>query len=335
MMRNSRICILSIILLLPISIKGCLYVNRPCSSTTNLGQTCNSDRVYFHSGISPNKLCIDNSWQIVHQSTFSNCYEIKKDDNSAVDGYYQIVDTNGDNRITYCLDMGGSEGGFTRIYDVKNRVVSRSCLSANIPDVHIDYKKLYFIDKGNTVFDYYDGSSTAWTHSAFPTNALSLRFNTTDYNFTPIIHGRSFPGGHVGIPRTDIYDSVTTGRPCRHSNTHMPNICLSRFKMHIPDKKVKLTRISDLETLGNNCGDNKYIHNFYIYGGNCESQCNTCSTPNICLSCDLLCPTVNGGSSGTCVGNCDACLIQGKPSYKSSTEDKCFGIYIYIYTYII
>ena len=317
-MRNFRICIiLSIILLLPISIKGCLYVNRPCSSTTNLGQTCNSDRVYFHSGISPNKLCIDNSWQIVHLSTFSNCYEIKKYDNSAVDGYYQIVDTNGDNRITYCLDMGGSEGGFTRIFDVNKQEMGGNCVWEDIPDIHIEYNKLYFIDKGNTIIDYYRGSPTHYTGSGFPTIYISLVFNSTYYHFTPILSG-GLPGGQIGIPRADLYATAGIG-PCQHEGTVINGACFSRFKIHIPGLNMKLTRFTHRETIQNSCGDNKYVHNLYIYGGNCEPQCNTCSTPNIYLSCNLLCPTVNGGSTGICIGNCDACLIQGKLSYLSST----------------
>ena len=243
------------------------------------------------------------------------------------------------------MSGGGTDGPYTRIHDVKNNIYNNICAGSIINDIGINYNKIYFIDKGNTLIDYSTTAGTLCTSEGFPTSLLRFKFNSTYFYFTPLLDielGTAAP--ILGIPRGDIYETidVTSGsRLCDLcDNIQLTDVCFSQFKMHVPAQGLRLNLITDRETYENSCADDKYIYDFYIYVGNCHSDCLTCLGVTECLSCyappqpSKLCPLVDGGDIGSCVSACTLCTIIGENTYEKAGEDKCYSNIIYIYIYI-
>ena len=234
--------------------------------------------------------------------------------------------------------MGQPDGPFTRIHDVKEEEFNGVCGGVAINDLGMSYNKLYFEDKGTSLIDYDAGSNPNCDSRGFSTSYMSLRLNSTYYYFNPILtafpwldHAGESPG--MGIPRDQIYETTDVksgGMSCNVcDNIELNDICFSKFKLHMPDEDLHINKITDIETENNNCGNNKYIYDFYLYVASCHSNCLTCLGVSQCLTCysalPKLCPTVDGGSSGACTSTCNLCTIIGENTYEVIAEEKCYS----------
>ena len=322
---------------------ACAYFNRPCQEKAEgEAATCNGDTTIVRpTGTGSKQFCVDSSWHPLTETSLSNCVEIKLQTPTAADGYYLITPSGGDT-ITYCLGMSQPDGPFTRIFDVRMQYSSPTIHNLTINDMNVEYKKLYFVDKGTSYIDYADGGNDRWKGSGFGTYYMLLRMDTMFYYFTPL-HSNSYlrlsshaESPKTEFPRSQLYDQIVTSRVCMVSDDHVANICYNSFKMHLPVPEVHLNLFTDLETInGNTYNGNAYSYYFYIYGGSCNSSCITCAGRNECLSCtsgNLHCPSVSSSPlTGNCDSDCSACQIGGKNSFPVSSI-LCQGkLYIYIY----
>ena len=326
--------------------EGCKYLNRVCTDTlSNPG--CTGEEVYVKPTSSRDEICIDGTWQQITNYNdlyvISSCYEINNQLPSLTDGFYYIK-TATEYTITYCLGTSLIDGPFTRIYDIAEHI-STGCAGENdVNDLGMSYNKLYFVDKGNTISDLNINNPGVETTAGFSTSLLSFVFNNTYYYFTPTLHfDHSVESPKISILRNELFDRVDVISPPRNApcidptSGNLPNICFSEFKMHLPQPTLSLSKITDVEITGGGCTDNEYKYDFDIYVGNCHSDCSTCLGSSQCLTCypslPKLCPTVDGGLTGSCKSSCDLCTIDAKNTYENITEHKCYSNYIYIYIY--
>ena len=324
---------------------ACAYFNRQCQEVAQgAAATCNGPFTIVRPTGSGKEFCVDDNWHTLTETSQPNCVEIKLQTPTAADGYYLITPSGGDT-ITYCLGMSQPDGPFTRIFDVRMQYSSPTIFNLTINDMNVDYKKLYFVDKGTSYIDYSDSGVDRWRGCGFPTYFMLLRMNTMFYYFTPL-HSNNYIklSSHAEFPKTPIprdqlYGKIVTSRVCKVAADDVSNICYDSFKMHLPSPGMHLNTFTDVETIsGNTYNGNSYSYYFYIYGGSCHTSCTTCAARNECLSCppgNLLCPSVSSSPhTGTCELNCPSCQIGGKNTFSVSStlcQGKLYILYIYIY----
>ena len=333
--------IILVVLYLPYIGSICKYFNRPCQEN-NSPPGCTGDLTYVRPSGTPgiNEICIDGSWNTYIETTSNNCYQIKQLLPTAVDGYYLITPSGG-NTITYCLGMGWTDGPYTRIHDIKNYRAPPGTSPISISDMGVNYNKLYFVDKGTTLYDYAYAAGNFWRNEGFATELIALKFNSTYYSFLPEFFSQPATP-KVNLQRSSLYDTIDSkslGKQCNVGYTAKFGLCFSEFKMHLPNKGLRLVRMIDSEGYnGANIGDNQYIYDFYIYVASCDPGCVTCKAKHQCYtSCDtgyLKCDNLGlGPSIIACKSNCNDCIIDGNNTYESSQV--CLSKYhIYIYIYI-
>ena len=330
---------------IPLTSGACAYFNRQCQEVAQgATATCNGPFTVVRPTGSGKEFCVDNSWHTLTETSQPNCVEIKLQTPAAADGYYLITPSGGAT-VTYCLGMSQPDGPFTRIFDVRMQYSSSEKHNLTINDLNVEYKKLYFVDKGNSFIDFGD-SGNNWRGSGFPTYFMLLRLDAMFYYFKPtstnnyIKLSRHAESPKTPFPRNQLYDKIVTSRPCKVGSSSVSDICFDSFKMHLPSPGVHLNLFTDLETIsGNYYSGNHFSYYFYIYGGSCHSNCNTCAARNECLSClpgNIHCPTVSSSPLiGTCDSDCSTCQIGGKSTFLVSSTHCQGKLYINIYIYII
>ena len=333
----------------------CKYLNRVCTEK-NIGEnpSCSgSQSTYVRPTASGGEeLCVDGTWQnIMSATTYASCYLLKLNLPASTDGYYKITPPLGGESVTYCLGMGDPDGPFTRIFDLHDFVMHGSDggsgannlrYSLTVDDLGMSYNKLYIVDRGNTMWDWWKyGGGDRYTSYGLSTCYMCLMFDGRWNYFNPICatHNESpkYP-----YPRDDLYNTTNTGKICKVDTTHEANKCFQQFKMHLPSKTSRLEFITDAETISSSYySDNYYIHDFYIYAASCIPECIRCLGVTECISCDSaypkLCPLTDGGNKGSCETSCEYCRISGNNTYEFGSPPQCGSmlIEIYIYIYII
>ena len=253
-----------------IYIAECNYLNRNCIITTG-NPSCMGTEIYVRSVNSMSEICEDGVWSVIIDNNLSSCYDIKRVNKGAVNGYYSIIQREGERIITYCrmeYDMVG-----TRIFDIKEEIRMKNS-ELNINDLGIMYDTIYLVDRGNSMINYFPPGGVNNQGDGISTQLIALKFSQNFYYFTPINSHYDFQtlsdtNTYLSYPREDLFqttDVTTQGRLCNAFTTPQIDICYSSFKMTVPTA-TRLNKLSDYESLLSSSDDNAIIYSFYIYVG--------------------------------------------------------------------
>ena len=181
--------------------------------------------------------------------------------------YYSIILPNGIDTITYCTDIDENDSGpWTRLFDISMSTPLTGCQgTVKISNLKVKYDKIQYIDTG-TYIKYSDNDKA----NGFSTIFSNMRWNQHYYYFMPTKSNYKHEYGDDYKQRSYERDNLTlkidiisTGGVCKLNGNVKTGYCFQEFVMDIPHR-MRISQISDQNTLINNCTGAEYTYNFQI-----------------------------------------------------------------------